>query len=259
MTKVETPLVLRTGEGGVCMLTLNRGERFNPLSSAMIAALKAELDAAAEDANVRVIVLAALGQGFCAGHDLKEMRAHAGDAAWQRRLFDDCSRLMMTVTQIPQPVIARVHGIATAAGCQLVAACDLAVAAEEARFALPGVTVGLFCSSPAVAVARNIGWKRAMELLLTGEPIDARTAQAWGLINRAVPAEALGAEVRRVTDLIVAHSAKTIALGKKTFYQQIGEPLDKAYGAASAAMACNMGYEDALAGIDAFLSKRRAG
>jgi enoyl-CoA hydratase/carnithine racemase len=256
MTKTETPLVLRTGEGAVRTLTLNRGERFNPLSSATIAALQAEIDAAAEDENVRVIILAALGPGFCAGHDLKEMRAHAGDASWQRRLFEDCSRLMMTLTQIPQPVIARVHGIATAAGCQLVAACDLAVAAEEARFALPGVNVGLFCSTPAVAVARNIGWKRAMELLLTGEPIDAETAQAWGLINRVVPAEALDAEVRRLTDRIVAHSAKTVALGKKTFYRQMGEPLEKAYGTASAAMACNMGYEDALEGIDAFLSKR---
>jgi enoyl-CoA hydratase/carnithine racemase len=256
MTKTETPLVLRTGEGAVRTLTLNRGERFNPLSSATIAALQAEIDAAAEDENVRVIILAALGPGFCAGHDLKEMRAHAGDASWQRRLFEDCSRLMMTLTQIPQPVIARVHGIATAAGCQLVAACDLAVAAEEARFALPGVNVGLFCSTPAVAVARNIGWKRAMELLLTGEPINAQTAQAWGLINRVVPAEALDAEVRRLTDRIVAHSAKTVALGKKTFYRQMGEPLEKAYGTASAAMACNMGYEDALEGIDAFLSKR---
>lgn len=258
MTKVDTSLVLRTGEGAVRTLTLSRGERFNPLSSAMIAALQAEIDTAAEDENVRIIVLAALGPGFCAGHDLKEMRAHAGDAAWQRRLFEDCSRLMMTLTQIPQPVIARVHGIATAAGCQLVAACDLAVAAEDARFALPGVNVGLFCSTPAVAVARNIGWKRAMELLLTGEPIDAQTAQAWGLINRVVPAEALDAEVRRLTDRIVAHSATTVALGKKTFYRQMGEPLEKAYGTASAAMACNMGYEDALEGIEAFLGKRRA-
>ncbi len=256
MTKAETPLVLATGEDAVRTLTLNRGERFNPLSSAMIAALKAELDALAKDENVRVVVLAALGQGFCAGHDLKEMSAHAGDAAWQRRLFDDCSRLMMTLTQIPQPVIARVHGIATAAGCQLVAACDLAVASQEARFALPGVKVGLFCSTPAVAVARNIGWKRAMEMLLTGEPIDARTAQGWGLVNRVVPAAALDAEVRRMTDLIDAHSAKTVALGKRTFYRQMSEPLDKAYEAASAAMACNMGYEDALAGIDAFLGKR---
>ncbi len=258
MTKAETPLVLTAGEGAVRTLTLNRGERFNPLSSAMIAALKAELSALAKDETVGVIVLAALGQGFCAGHDLKEMRAHAGDAAWQRRLFDACSGLMMMLTQIPQPVIARVHGIATAAGCQLVAACDLAVASEEARFALPGVKLGLFCSTPAVAVARNIGRKRTMEMLLTGEPVDARTAQAWGLVNRVVPADALDAEVRQVTDLILAHSAETVALGKKTFYRQMGEPLEKAYETASAAMACNMGYEDALAGIDAFLGKRAA-
>jgi enoyl-CoA hydratase/carnithine racemase len=258
MTKVETPLVLRTDEGAVRTLTLNRGERFSPLSSAMIAALQAELDAVAADESIRAIVLAALGRGFCAGHDLKEMRAHAGDAAWQRRLFDDCSRLMMTLTQIPQPVVARVHGLATAAGCQLVAMCDLAVASEAASFALPGITIGLFCSTPAVAVARNIGWKRAMELLLTGKPTDARTAQAWGLINRVVPAEVLDAEVRRFTDLIVAHSATTIALGKRTFYRQIGESLEAAYDVASEAMACNMYHEDAAAGIDAFLGKRSA-
>jgi enoyl-CoA hydratase/carnithine racemase len=256
MTEVETPLVLRTDVGPVRTLTLNRGERFNPLSSAMIAALEAELDAAATDGSVRVVVLAALGRGFCAGHDLKEMRAHAGDTAWQRRLFDDCSRLMMTLTQIPQPVIARVHGIATAAGCQLVAMCDLAVASEAASFALPGVNIGLFCSTPAVGVARNIGRKRVMELLLTGQPIDARTAQEWGLVNRVVPAEALDTEIRRLTDLIIARSAAVIALGKKTFYQQIGAPLEAAYDVASEAMACNMGFDDAAAGIDAFLGKR---
>ena len=258
MTKVETPLVLRTDEGPVRTLTLNSGERFNLLSSTMIAALRAELGAVAADEAIRVVVLAARGRGFCAGHDLKEMRTHAGDAAWQRQLFDDCSRVMMTLTRIPQPVIARVHGIATAAGCQLVAMCDLAVASEAASFALPGVNVGLFCSTPAVAVARNIGWKRAMELLLTGEPIDARTAQAWGLINRVVPAEALDAEVQRVTDLIVAHSAAAMALGKRTFYRQIGKSLERAYGVASEAMACNMCYDDAAAGIDAFLGKRPA-
>jgi enoyl-CoA hydratase/carnithine racemase len=223
----------------------------------MIAALQAELDALAADESIRAIVLAALGRGFCAGHDLKEMRAHAGEAAWQRRLFDDCSRLMMTLTQIPQPLIARVHGIATAAGCQLVAMCDLAVASEAANFALPGVTIGLFCSTPGVAVARNIGWKRTMELLLTGRPIDARTAQAWGLINRVVPTNELDVEVRRFTDLIVANSAATIALGKRTFYRQIGESLAAAYGVASEAMACNMAYEDAAAGIDVFLGRRR--
>jgi enoyl-CoA hydratase/carnithine racemase len=255
MTKVEVPLVLRTDEGTVRTLTLNRGERFNPLSSAMIATLRAELDAAAADESIRAIVVAALGRGFCAGHDLKELRAHAGDAAWQRRLFDDCSGLMMRLTQIPQPVIARVHGIATAAGCQLVAMCDLAIASEEASFALPGVKVGLFCSTPAVAVARNIGWKRTMELLLTGKPIDAPTAQAFGLVNRVVPARELDAEVHRLTELILAHSAATIALGKRTFYRQFDSSLEAAYDAASEAMACNMGYADALAGIDAFFRK----
>jgi enoyl-CoA hydratase/carnithine racemase len=252
---METPLVLRTDEGAVRTLTLNRGERFNPLSSATIAALQAELDAVAGDETIRAIVVAALGRGFCAGHDLKEMRAHANDTAWQRRLFDDCSSLMMTLTRIPQPVIARVHGIATAAGCQLVAMCDLAVAAEAASFALPGVTIGLFCSTPAVAVARNIGWKRVMELLLTGEPIDARTAQAWGLVNRVVPFEGLDAEVRRFTDLILAHSAATIALGKNTFYRQLGYSLEAAYDVASEAMTSNMYLEDAAVGIDAFLGK----
>ena len=259
MTKVETPLVLRTDEGAVRTLTLNRGERFSPLSSAMIAALQAELDAVAADESIRAVILAGRGQGFCAGHDLKEMRAHAGDAAWQRRLFDDCSRLMMTLTQIPQPVVARVHGLATAAGCQLVAMCDLAVASEAASFALPGITIGLFCSTPAVAVARNIGWKRVMELLLTGRPIDAWTAQAWGLINQVVSTEGLDAEVRRYTDLIVAHSPATIALGKTTFYRQIGYSLEAAYDVASEAMAYNMGHEDAAAGIDAFLGKRPPG
>jgi enoyl-CoA hydratase/carnithine racemase len=255
MTIVETPLVLRTDKGTVRTLTLNRGKKFNPLSSEMIAALQAELDAAAAVESIRAIVVAALGRGFCAGHDLKEMRARARDTAWQRRLFDDCSRLMMTLTRIPQPVIARVHGIATAAGCQLVAMCDLAVASEEASFALPGVTIGLFCSTPAVAVARNIGWKRAMELLLTGEPIDARTAQAWGLINHVVPTEGLDAAVRRFTDLIVAHSAAPIALGKRTFYRQIGYSLEAAYDVASEAMACNMCHEHAAAGIDAFFGQ----
>jgi enoyl-CoA hydratase/carnithine racemase len=258
MTKEETPLVLRSDEGPVRTLTLNRGERFNPLSSAMIAALQGEIDAVAADHSIRVVVLAALGQGFCAGHDLKEIRAHAGDSAWQRQLFDDCSRMMMTLTQIPQPVIARVNGIATAAGCQLVAMCDLTLASEVASFALPGVTIGLFCSTPAVAVARNIGWKRVMELLLTGEPIGARTAQAWGLVNRVVPVEALDAEVRRFTDLIVAYSSATIALGKRTFYHQIGYPLEAAYDVASEAMISNMRHEDAAAGIDAFLGKRSA-
>src|SRR5215831_19485003 len=175
-------LLLTARDRGVARVTLNRPERFNPLSSAMIAALQAELDAIAGDPHVRAVVLGANGRGFCAGHDLKEMRAHVGDKAWQRRLFDDCSRMMLTLTRLPQPVIARVQGIATAAGCQLVSMCDLAVAAETATFALPGINIGVFCSTPAVGVSRNIGRKRAMEMLLTGDLIDARTAEAWGLV-----------------------------------------------------------------------------
>jgi enoyl-CoA hydratase/carnithine racemase len=252
------PLVLTARDGGVATLTLNRGTRFNPLSSTMIAALHAALDAAAADAAVRVVVIAAEGRGFCAGHDLKEMRLHAADHGWQRRLFDDCSRMMLRITEIPQPVIARVHGIATAAGCQLVAMCDLAVAADTATFALPGVNIGVFCSTPAVGVARNVGRKRAMELLLTGAPIDAATALAWGLVNRVVPIQALDDELRRWTDLILSRSGATIAMGKAAFYRQIERSIADAYDLTSETMACNMALEDAAEGIDAFVEKRTA-
>ena len=229
------PLVLLEREGGVARLTLNRGSRFNPLSSGMIAALEAALDDCAADSSVRAVVLAGSGRGFSAGHDLKEMRAHAGDKAWQLRLFEDCSRMMTKLTRMPQPVIARVHGIATAAGCQLVSMCDLAVASDNASFALPGVNVGVFCSTPAVGVARNIGRKRAMEMLLTGELDDA---------------------VRAFTDVILARSAATIRMGKAAFYAQIDRPLAEAYGLTSETMACNMLMNDAKEGIDAFLGKR---
>ena len=256
-TAVE-PLVLSSKEGGVASLTMNRGERFNLLSSAMLAALQRELDAIAADPSVRVVVLAGGGRGFCAGHDLKEMRAHAGDKAWQRQLFDDCSRMMMTLTRLPQPVVARVHGIATAAGCQLVSMCDLAIAAEDATFALPGINIGVFCSTPAVGVARNVGRKRAMELLLTGQPIDAGVALSWGLVNRVVPAGELDAAVRQFTDIILARSPATIRLGKAAFYEQIDRPLAAAYDLTSETMACNLLLEDAAEGMDAFLQKRPA-
>jgi enoyl-CoA hydratase/carnithine racemase len=253
---VEMPYVLREDEGGVTRLTLNRPERFNPLSAAMIAALQAELDAIASDATVRVVVLAAGGRGFSAGHDLKEMRAHIGDEGWQRRLFEDCSRMMITMTRLPQPIIARVHGLATAAGCQLVSMCDLVVAAETAKFALPGVHVGVFCSTPAVGVGRGVGRKRVMEMLLTGEPIDARTALEWGLVNRVAPAENIDAEIRRFTDGILAKSAAVVSLGKRVFYEQLDRPLAGAYDTAGNAMATNLGFDDAAEGIDAFLQKR---
>jgi enoyl-CoA hydratase/carnithine racemase len=255
-TNGAPPLVARSDEGGVVTLTLNRGDRFNPLSSEMILALEARLDEVGADRSARVVVLAGAGRGFCAGHDLKEMRAHAGDKPWQRRLFDDCSRMMVKLTQIPQPVIARVHGVATAAGAQLVSMCDLAVAVEEARFALPGVNVGIFCSTPAVGVARNVGRKRAMEMLLTGELFDARTALAWGLVNRVVAAAGLDAEVKRFADIIVARSGKVVATGKRAFYRQIDQPLVPAYEGTSETMACSMMEPDAVEGIDAFLAKR---
>src|SRR5262245_18940962 len=230
---VFQPLVLSARAGGVATLTFNRGTRFNPVPSAMITALHAALDAVAADASVRVVVIAAEGRGFCSGHDMKEMRQHAADHGWQQRLFDGCSRMMLRITEVPQPVIARVHGIATAAGCQLVAMCDLAVAADTATFALPGVNIGVFCSTPAVGVARNVGRKRAMELLLTGAPIDAATALAWGLVNRVVPLQALDDEVQRWTDLILARSGATIAMGKASFYRQIERSIADAYSMTS--------------------------
>jgi len=226
------------------------------LSSAMIAALEQEFESVAADDSVRVVVLAAAGKGFSAGHDLKEMRAHAHEKHWQRELFDACSRMMLRLTALPQPVIARVHGIATAAGCQLVSMCDLAVAAETATFALPGVNIGVFCSTPAVGVARNIGRKPAMEMLLTGELVDARTALGWGLVNRVVPVDALDTAIAHFTDAITSRSAATIRMGKHAFYAQIEQKIAPAYATTSETMACNMLLDDASEGIDAFLGKR---
>ena len=255
---VEQPYVRSSSEGGVVRLTLTRGDRYNPLSSAMIAALQAELDAIAADESARVVILGAEGKGFSAGHDLKELRAHAGDYEWQRKLFDDCSRTMLALTRLPQPVIARVHGIATAAGCQLVSMCDLAVAVDSAKFALPGVNIGVFCSTPAVGVVRSVGRKRTMEMLLTGQMIDAQTALAWGLVNRVVPADRLDAAVQEFVDVILARSPAVIRLGKQAFYSQVDRPLEAAYDLTSDAMACNLIAEDAAEGMDAFLGKRSA-
>src|SRR5690242_7309877 len=229
------PLVLSRMEGSVCHLTLNRGARYNALSREMIAALTAELTRIASDRSIRCIVLGAEGKGFCAGHDLKELRAHP-DLAWQQTLFAECNALMLLLTTLPQPVVARVHGIATAAGCQLVSMCDLAVAAETARFALPGVNVGVFCTTPAVGVGRNIGRKRVMEMLLTGKPIDAATALQWGLVNRAVAADRLDEAVQEFVDAILAKSSAVICGGKRAFYDQLDRPLADAYDAAGKAM-----------------------
>ena len=250
------PYVLHSRTGDVVTLSLNRGERFNPLSLAMIAALDASLDSAAADPTVRVVVLRGTGRGFCAGHDLQEMRDFGADDACQRRLFESCNRLMLKLTQMPQPVIARVHGIATAAGCQLVAMCDLAVADEGARFALPGVNIGVFCSTPAVGVVRNVGRKRAMEMLLTGDMIDAATALTWGLVNRVAPSDSLDDVVEGLVQHIVKRSGATIALGKRAFYAQVDAPLAVAYGSAGDAMVNNLKLDDAAEGVQAFLTKR---
>ena len=253
----QQPYLLRADRDGVSTLTLNRGERLNPLSSEMIAVLAVELKAIGADPSVRAVVLAGAGRGFCAGHDMKEIHAHP-DAAWQQKLFDDCAAMMQAIVALPQPVIARVHGVAAAAGCQLVSMCDLAVAVPEAKFALSGIHNGLFCSTPAVGVARNINRKRVMEMLVTGDLIDADTARAWGLINRVVPADALDAEVAKFTDAIKAKSGAAIAMGKNAFYQQIDLGLGAAYELAGRTMTCNLQSADGIEGVDAFVGKRRA-
>ncbi len=249
------PVLLRADAGGVATLTLNRPAARNALSVALMAALKGEIDAIAGDEAVRVVVIAANGPAFCAGHDMREIRANPGRAAYEA-LFAQCGELMMAITHLPKPVIARVHATATAAGCQLVASCDLAIAADDAKFATPGVNIGLFCSTPMVALTRNVGRKRAMEMLLTGEPIDAAAAAAAGLINRAVPRDALDAAVAELARTITGKSPLTLAIGKEAFYRQIDMDLADAYAYASGVMTRNMLARDAEEGIDAFLEKR---
>ncbi|MFA7268898.1 MAG: enoyl-CoA hydratase [Sterolibacterium sp.] len=250
------PILLRHDEAGVTTLTLNRPGQFNSLSEELLAELQAALDALAGDSQVRVVVIAGAGKAFCAGHDLKQMRANHSKA-YMQKLFRQCGRVMQRICEIPQPVIARVHGIATAAGCQLVAACDLAVAAEVAKFAVSGINVGLFCSTPAVALARNMGRKPAMEMLLTGDFIDAAEAMRRGLVNRTVPLDQLDAEVKKLSDSICAKSSVAVAMGKQMFYQQLEMGLAGAYQLASETMACNMMAADAGEGIDAFMQKRK--
>ena len=254
---LEDPLVLRTDRAdGLTTLTLNRPAQFNSLSKDMLTAVQAELDDIATSATVRVVVMAGAGKAFCAGHDLKEMRANHSKEFMQA-LFRQCGELMLAITRLPQPVIARVHGIATAAGCQLVSMCDLAVAADVARFAVSGINVGLFCSTPAVGLARNLGRKAALEMLLTGDFIDAMEARAKGLVNRVVPADALDAEIERLAQSILAKSAVAVRMGKGMFYQQLEMGLADAYAYAGEVMACNMMSEDAGEGIDAFMQKRK--
>jgi enoyl-CoA hydratase/carnithine racemase len=250
------PVLLREDDGtGVVRLTLNRPHARNALSRALMTALEDELAAVREDRSARVVVIAGAGPAFCAGHDLREIRAEPGRESYER-LFAQCSRLMQAIVALPQPVIARVHGIATAAGCQLVATCDLAVAAEDARFATPGVNIGLFCSTPMVALSRNVPRKQAMEMLLLGELVDAPTARGLGLVNRVVPAAGLDAEVARIAGTIVAKSPLTLRIGKEAFYRQLERPMAEAYEYASRVMTENMLARDAEEGIDAFLGKR---
>jgi enoyl-CoA hydratase/carnithine racemase len=250
-----TPALLVDIADAVATLTLNRPGRFNALSRGLIADVQSSLDRIAEDRAVRVVVLAANGRGFCAGHDLKEVRAmdNVDDV---ESLFAQCSRMMMTITQMPQPVIAKVHGLATAAGCQLVATCDLAVASTAATFATPGVNIGAFCATPSVALGRAVGRKHAMEMLLTGEPISAERACAIGLVNRVVVPEMLDAEVNALARLIASKSASAIATGKKVFYRQLELPAGDAYALAGHAIACDFFTADGKEGVDAFLAKR---
>ena len=251
----EPALVEVRRQGGVATLVMNRGAQFNALSSAMIAALQTQLDALAADQDIRVVVLAGAGRAFCAGHDLREMRASPSEAFYQR-LFAQCTKMMRTLQAMPQPVIARVHGLATAAGCQLVATCDLAVAAESAGFAIPGGKGALFCHTPLVAVARNLSRKRALEMAMTGDTIDARTAADWGLVNRVVPDEQL---VEATLDLITRATRGTEsskAAGKQAYYRQIEMPQQAAYAYASDVMAERAMDDSAQDSFRAFLNRR---
>ena len=253
-TQAEALLLVETA-GGIATLTLNRPGQFNALSRALIDELQLALDRIAIDPGVRVVVLAARGRGFCSGHDLKEIRAMS-DVAEVESLFERCSRMMMTLTRLRQPVVAKVHGLATAAGCQLVATCDLAVASTTATFATPGVNIGAFCATPSVALGRAVGRKHAMEMLLTGEPISAERAVTIGLVNRVVSTEALDAEVEALATRIASKSATALATGKRMFYRQLEMPLEEAYGLAGHAIACDFFTEDGKEGVDAFLAKR---
>jgi len=252
----EEPLLLHEMDSrGVVTLTLNRPQAFNSLSEAMMAALQGALDRVAEERAARVVVIAAAGRAFCAGHDLKEMRAEPS-LAYYERLFAQCARMMLAIQTLPLPVVARVHGIATAAGCQLVAMCDLAVAARDARFAVSGVNLGLFCSTPSVALSRNLGRKAAFEMLVTGEFISAEQALQKGLINRIADADALDAELEELVASIVAKPPAAIAAGKGLFYRQLETGISEAYADAGRTMACNMMDDSALEGVQAFIDKR---
>jgi enoyl-CoA hydratase/carnithine racemase len=249
------PVLLREDQGGIATLTMNRPAQFNLLTSELIDALQSAFDSIGQDEAVRVVVIAAAGKGFSAGHDLKEIRA-LGAQPKIEDLFRRCSRMMVTIPRLPQPVIARVQGAAAAGGCQLVAQCDLAVASETAKFAAPGVTWGFFCSTPGVAIGRNLARKHAMEMLLTGDLIDARRALEWGLVNRVVAPEALDAATFALATHIAAKPRNTIAAGKRAFYEQIEMGLERAYELTGQAISCSFAHEEGREGMDAFIEKR---
>ena len=248
--------LLREDKGGIVTLTLNRPKQYNALTEELVADLQGVFDSLMEDNAARVVVIRANGKAFCTGHDLKQMSAHT-DEGYFREEFASSGRMMVTMTKIPQPVIARIHGIATAGGCQLVANCDLAVASEDASFATNGIANGLFCSTPSVPISRNLNRKQAFEMLFTGEFIDAPTALAWGLVNRVVPADRLDTAVAELADSIKSKSRVTVASGKRMFYEQLNMPLPEAYRFAGDVMAKDMMSEDAAEGINAFVEKRK--
>ena len=252
----EESILLRQDNDGIATLTLNRPRQFNCLSKALLSELQNALDMLAVDAGIQVIVIAGNGPAFCAGHDLKEMRART-DQAFHKALFEQCSQVMLSIRHLPQPVIAKVHGIATAAGCQLVATCDLAVASAHARFATSGINVGLFCATPGVAISRNMPGKHAMKMLLTGDFVDASTAFQQGLINEVVEPDELDDAVRRLAEAVCAKSPSAITTGKQMFYRQLEMGIEQAYGYASDVMSSNMSGEDAKEGVDAFIEKRK--
>lgn len=247
--------VLRDDDEGIANLVINRPKAYNALSLECMEALISEFNKISSDDNVKVVILSGSGKGFCAGHDLKELKENR-EKDFYEKTFDTCSRLMLAINELPVPVIAKVHGVATAAGCQLVATCDLAVADENSRFATPGVNIGLFCSTPMVALSRNVSNKHAMEMLLTGDMISAQRASEIGLINRAVPADELDNEAQDLASKIVSKSSLTVKIGKKAFYEQKEKDLKGAYYYCSRVMVENMMAKDAKEGIDAFLEKR---
>ncbi len=253
---VDDPILLRSDADGITTLTLNRPQQYNALSSQMLTHLQEQIDDINNDESVRVVIIAAAGKAFCAGHDLKEMRS-SEERDFHQALFAQCARMMLSLNQMQQPVIAQVNGIATAAGCQLVANCDLAIASDKAKFAVSGINLGLFCSTPAVPLSRNLSRKRAMKMLLTGDFISAHTAEQYGLLNEVVAEDELDRATRDLAAKIVSKSASSIKLGKEMFYKQLTMDLSAAYDYAGNRMTCNMDSHDAREGIDAFIQKRK--